>query len=312
MWYKQGLREERLNQGVKGFHAVFPFQCEGCWMLNMEGRLPVPELDDAYVMLIRRANLDAMGGRAKTTIEGHAASLQRFIKNASQIRRTPSIPVRGPMPLEDKVGMGIAADLLLHSLTAKPRLKGEKFIQFDSMRRPRATFSRGWESSPVGIAEGATFTMGTARVTVTSCPTQQPWFGLFMRGAETRMGWVSQQNKPFGKGVIGTLLELVEEEMMEHEGRIRGEYVKFGAAVALAVCASLRGPEVFLLDLAGMWKHIEIGKDGVLPREPMKKNVSLEGAPHIIVTLLVAGRTQGRAGHPASSAGSSKRHHKWY
>jgi hypothetical protein len=35
--------------------------------LNMEGRLPVPELDDAYVMLIRRANLDAMGGRAKTT-----------------------------------------------------------------------------------------------------------------------------------------------------------------------------------------------------------------------------------------------------
>jgi len=88
----------------------------------------VPELDDAYAMLIRRANLDAMGGRAKTTIEGHAASLQRFVKNASQIRRTPSIPVRGPMPLEDKVGMGIAVDLLLHSLTAKPRLKGEKFI----------------------------------------------------------------------------------------------------------------------------------------------------------------------------------------
>jgi len=24
-----------------------------------------------------------------------------------------------------------------------------------------------------------------------------------MRGAEMRMGWVSQQNKPFGKGVIG-------------------------------------------------------------------------------------------------------------
>ena len=181
-WYKQGLREERLNHGVRGFHAVFSFQCEDCWMLNMEGRLPVPELDDTYVMLIRRANLDAMGGRAKTTIKGHAASLQRFIKNASQIRRTPSIPVRGPMPLEDKVGMGIAADLLLHSLTAKPRLKGEKFIQFDTMRRPRATFSRGWESSPAGIAEGATFTIGTARVTVTSCPTQQPWFGLFMRG----------------------------------------------------------------------------------------------------------------------------------
>ena len=38
---------------------------------------------------------------------------------------------------------------------------------------------------------------------------------MFMRGAETRMGWVSQQNKPFGKGVIGALLELVEEEMLD-------------------------------------------------------------------------------------------------
>jgi len=46
--------------------------------------------------------------------------------------------------------------------------------------------------------------------------------------------------------VIGALLELVEEEMLEHQGRVQGEYVKFGAAVALAVCASLRGPEVFL------------------------------------------------------------------
>jgi hypothetical protein len=166
------------------------------------------------------------------------------------------------MPLEDEVGMGIATDLLLH----KPRLKGSNFIQFDSMRRPRATFSLTQESSPVGIAEGSTFIMGTARVTVLSCPTQQAWFGLFMQGAETRMGWVSQQNKPFGKEVISALLELelelAEEELLEHkdkgEGSFQGEYVKFGAAVALAVCASLQGPEVFLLDLAGsgLWKHM--------------------------------------------------------
>ena len=124
----------------------------------MEGRLPVPGLDDAYVMLIRRANLDAMGGRAKTTIEGHAAALKRFVRNARRIRRTPCIPTRGPMPLADRVGMGIATDLLLHSLTARPRMKGERFIQFDSMRRPRSTFSLAWESSPAGIEEGSTFT----------------------------------------------------------------------------------------------------------------------------------------------------------
>ena len=260
----------------------------------MEGRLPVPGLDDAYVMLIRRANLDAMGGRAKTTIEGHAAALKRFVRNARRIRRTPCIPTRGPMPLADRVGMGIATDLLLHSLTARPRMKGERFIQFDSMRRPRSTFSLAWESSPAGIEEGSTFTMGTARVTVTSCPTQQPWFGVCMRGAETRMGWVSQQNKPFGRGVVNALLELVEEELLELEGRLYGEYVKFGAAVAVALCASLRGPEVFLLDLAGLWKHIAIGRDGVMPAEPMKPNVKLERAPHVILALL--GELKGELG----------------
>ena len=41
-----------------------------------------------------------------------------------------------------------------------------------------------------------------------------------------------------------------------------------------------------------MWKHIDIRKDGVLPPDPMKKNVSLEGAP--IVTLL--GEVKGELG----------------
>ena len=38
--------------------------------------------------------------------------------------------------------------------------------------------------------------------TVTSCPTQQRWFSLFIRGAEVRMGYAAQRNLPFGAGVI--------------------------------------------------------------------------------------------------------------
>ncbi len=63
-----------------------------CWMVNLEGRLPVKGLDDAYIMLIRRANLDAMGGWAVATIQGHAAALKRSVYNCQLFRKTPTIP----------------------------------------------------------------------------------------------------------------------------------------------------------------------------------------------------------------------------
>jgi hypothetical protein len=47
------------------------------------------------------------------------------------------------------------------------------------------------------------------------------------------------------------------------------EYWKVGAAIALAICASLRGPEVLLLDLAGLRNHIQKGKEGILPDKPL-------------------------------------------
>jgi hypothetical protein len=73
LWFWQEHCEQRINQGVRGAHASIPFQCKDCWLLNLEGRLLVPGLDDMYVMCIRQANLDAMGGRAVSTIKGHAA-----------------------------------------------------------------------------------------------------------------------------------------------------------------------------------------------------------------------------------------------
>ncbi len=121
------------------------------------------------------------------------------------IRKTPAIPHRSPMPLADNAGMGIAVDMLYNSLSAKPRITGEKFIQFDLMRRARATHTSAWESLPAGIEEGSMFTSGGARITVTLCPTQQKWFGLFLRGAENWMGYTSRRNQPLGVGVVAKM-----------------------------------------------------------------------------------------------------------
>ena len=133
-----------------------------------------------------------MGGRAVATIHGHTAALKRSVSNCQLFRKTPAIPPQGLMPLTDTVGMGLVVELLFHLLNTMPHIKGESHIQFDSMRCPRATFTLAWESTPIGIQEGSTFTLNTARVTITSCPSQQKWFERMMRGAESRMGYPTQ------------------------------------------------------------------------------------------------------------------------
>jgi hypothetical protein len=181
-------------------------------MINLEGRLPVSGLDDVYVMLIRQANLDAMGGRAVATIEAHAAAIKRMTQNCKLFRMAPPIPPQGPMPMSDCVGMGLAVSILLNSLTAMPCLKGESHIQFDSMRRPRATYISAWESSPKGVQEGLTISTRMTKATSTSCPSQQKRFNLMMRGAENLMGYVAQRQQPLSMAAIIRLLAIIKEE----------------------------------------------------------------------------------------------------
>ena len=100
------------------------------------------------------------------------------------------------------------------------------------------------------------------------------------------MGYAAQRNLPFGPGVIPRMLELVKEEVNSQSAVLAREYTKLGAAMALAVCASLRGPEVFLLDLASLRELLHLGRDGVMPADPLKAGVNLAKAPHVVVTLI--------------------------
>ncbi len=59
-----------------------------------------------------------------------------------------------------------------------------------------------------------------------------------------------------------------------------------GAAIALAACASLRGTEVFLLNLAGLWNYINIGRNGVIPPNLLKTGADLSNALHVVAPLI--------------------------
>ena len=99
--------------------------------------------------------------------------------------------------------------------------------------------------------------------------------------------------------MIVKLLELIKEEAEEQERDIASELFKVGAAIATTVCASLRGPEVFMMELSVLRKHTQLGRGGIVPTNPMKAGTDLSTAPHIIITLL--GEFKGELGYSTNT-----------
>jgi hypothetical protein len=80
-----------------------------------------------------------------------------------------------------------------------------------------------------------------------------------MQGMESRMGYISNRQQPLGTGIVSKLLTLIQEEANKQERTVVREYLKVGAAIATAVCVSMWGSEVFMMELAALRRHIELG-----------------------------------------------------
>jgi hypothetical protein len=143
------------DAGREGSHLCIPFQCELCWICNIEGKEPTPERDDLYITCIRQANLDAMLGKSPLTIKAHRRETLAALENASRIGKTPAYHPREPFPMADEVGMSLAVDMLLKSLQAKGRILDH--VQFATLKKMRGTYTKKYESSPTGVKEGAAF-----------------------------------------------------------------------------------------------------------------------------------------------------------
>ena len=251
---------------------------------------------------IHRANLDAMAGKSPLTIRGHLMETIAVLRNAERINKTPSYHPRGPFPLGDPVGMGLAIDMLTKSVVAKGRLVD--YVQFSTIRKLRATYSKNWESSPAGVLEGASFAKGVGRVRPTSCPSQSEWFSQFQRGMEYRMGSQAEPNRGLLMGAIVYLLSLVSMDAEEAEEAgfhaDANELWKVGAYVCILTAASLRGHEGFFVDLTGLQDNLSARKFGVVPISFVINKDSLfteeicKDLPHVTVAML--GHFKGETG----------------
>jgi hypothetical protein len=168
--------------------------------------------------------------------------------------------------MADNVDMSLAVEMLMYSVTAKGR--NGPFIQFDTMRKVRGTYTKSWDSSPAGVAEGSSFSNGTGKVRSTACPSQSQslWMTNFLLGAQDRMGYNTKAQLGLQMRVITTMLSLVQEDVEELAGEGENGLVKFGALVAILTAGSLRGYEGFYLDLAATLKFLPHGRTGKMPK----------------------------------------------
>ena len=139
-------------------------------------------VDDTYMMCICQANLDALNGRAQATMETHATEVKRRVKDCTVFGKNPSLPARGPMPLEDNVGMGLAVEMEYRSLVARGQINKEGFIQYQSLRKMHGTSTKLFQSSPEGIASESSIGSGLEKTSLTKCPTQSDWYHMFNLG----------------------------------------------------------------------------------------------------------------------------------
>jgi hypothetical protein len=108
------------------------------------------------------------------------------------------------------------------------------------------------------------------------------------------MGYATQANLPLSSETIVRTLKVIHREAEGEDPQIAREYLKVGATIAVAVCASLRGPEVFQLDLAGLRANIPRGRDGTMPHDLLKAGTDLSKAPYVLIVLI--GQFKGETG----------------
>jgi len=86
----------------------------------------------------------------------------------------------------------------------------------------------------------------------------------------------SEADRPVHIKTVVTLLEMIKDKATFQSGYDTRELWKVGAAIAVAQMGSLRGPEVLMLDLAGIRVHIEEERQGVMPDSSLDGGVGLD------------------------------------
>jgi hypothetical protein len=139
------------------------------------------------IKCIRRENLDAFWSREPGTIKGTLDEAKRGLAMDSSLSFAHTLfSPRGPFPVADTMGMGVAIVMLQCSLNPGKYIKGN--VQYETVRKFRSAASNIYHSSLEGQQGGTVMAKDTRKVRVTKCPTHSDFFDCFNLGLHKCMG----------------------------------------------------------------------------------------------------------------------------
>ena len=277
--------EAQFYSARPGDHLMCPFQCDQCHFRNMLGRDPMDDHIDRWLLLcIRRANLDAFWARRPSTVLGNLREAQRAMKIASQLRIPSPVStfLRGPFPLSDTFGMGMAITLLQRSLDPG---RNSATVQWDTVRGLTSFYTNYIHTTQAGIGVAA-LTDGKSKTYFSSSPTHaSPWYARFRVGCHERMGDVRIPDKALSIDILLALQDVLEEHWTQAktvgDNETQFEVATLGTALTSSFSTSLRGEEL---------GHARLRDTRILTEQ----GVSHPRKPHVVLGL--QGRFKGTIG----------------
>ncbi len=255
--WRQPGDELRFKHGRNGNHLVSVFQCDFCIFINLLRRKPVhaSERDQLVLCCIRRANLDAMWSRETSTVRSTTHAVQKTVSLLGELGISPDYPALGPFPLTDQLGYGVAIAMLLKSLEPG---RYSDHQQFETIRKLRAGYHNVYMSSVEGAFSLRSVGGDRTKHFLNVCPTHSSWFEQFATGCLRRMGQEVRQDRAISLALMHALMHLFDTEWdSTTDPTLRFHIASHGAYCVICFCGSFRGPEVFLVDLFGLRKHLD-------------------------------------------------------
>jgi len=252
-----------FSHGRRGDHLLIPFECDDCIFRKLRNSPPNPTLSKDVLLLacIRRMNLDAFWSRESNTVRANADRAER------QIRLSDLVGLKGPFIQEDKLpdhdhcGYEVAVEILLYS--RQPGRHNRTYTQYDTIRHLRSTYSNYIKASPQSNLKTTSlgdFAGNYQRLVTDKCASL--FFKRFMEGLRRRMGQDWRPNTAVSTELLLKVLNYAEQEIVSNEEEMdKHRWVVFSAYITVTYVISLRGPEGFLLDLAGLRKHWNQDRD---------------------------------------------------
>jgi hypothetical protein len=167
----------------------------------------------------------------------------------------------GPLPEYDHCGYEVAFEMLLHS--RRPGSYSDSYTQFDTIGKLRSAFSNHCRASANANRISLALEDQKGRyLRFATDPCSSFWFYRFIEGARNRMSQDWPPNKAISIELLLLLLESAEIKVLGAvSAREKKRWTVFHPYVTVCYAVSLSGCEGFLLDLAGLNRKFDAGRD---------------------------------------------------